>query len=109
MIIIYTVFEVLLILVFRHVLRDLIQQISESSKLKFLVYMVFVLQVAIDSATPVEDSSARGNFPMDEPEPFLGYGGPMRAYGSAYGRMYGSLDFNDVSRATNLVLKFVIV
>ena len=30
-----------------------------------------MLQVAIDSATPVE--------------PFLGYGGPMRAYGSAYG------------------------
>lgn len=54
-------------------------------------------QVAIDSATPVEDSSLRGNFPMEEPEPFLGYGGPMRAYGSAYGRMYGSLDFNDWS------------
>lgn len=64
-----------------------------------------MLQVAIDSATPVEDYSQRGNFPVDEPEPFLGYGGPMRAYGSAYGRIYGSLDFNDVSRVTYSVLK----
>lgn len=68
-----------------------------------------MLQVAIDSATPVEDSSLRGNFPMEEPEPFLGYGGPMRAYGSAYGRMYGSLDFNDVSIVTSSVLKLVCV
>uniref|UniRef100_A0A161XZA6 RRM domain-containing protein n=1 Tax=Daucus carota subsp. sativus TaxID=79200 RepID=A0A161XZA6_DAUCS len=54
-------------------------------------------QVAIDTATPGEDFSQRRNFPVDEPESFLGYGGPMRAYGSAYGRMYGSLDFNDWS------------
>lgn len=30
---------------------------------------------------------------MDEPEPFADYAGPTRTYG----RMYGSLDFNDVS------------
>lgn len=44
---------------------------------------------------------------MDEPEPFADYVGPTRTYG----RMYGSLDFNDVS--TNVVffifafLKFI--
>ena len=64
-----------------------------------------MLQVAIDTATPGEDFSQRRNFPVDEPESFLGYGGPMRAYGSAYGRMYGSLDFNDVSTVTYSVLK----
>lgn len=30
---------------------------------------------------------------MNSAEPFGGYGGPMRTYG----RMYGSLDFDDVS------------
>jgi RNA-binding protein Musashi len=51
-------------------------------------------QVAIDSATPVDDSDAgpSGNFVMDTPEPYGGYGGPMR---TPYGRMYGSLDFDD--------------
>lgn len=54
---------------------------------------LLVLQVAIDSATPVDDAGTSGNFMMDEVEPFAGYGGPIRPYG----RMYGSLDFNDVS------------
>jgi RNA-binding protein Musashi len=48
-------------------------------------------QVAIDSATPVDDAgpSDRG-FMMAEPEPYVGYGGPMRNYS----RMYGSLDYD---------------
>lgn len=53
-------------------------------------------QVAIDSATPVDDAAgpSSGNFMMDNAEPYRGYsGGPMRAYG----RMYGSLDYDDVS------------
>ncbi|KAL8117633.1 heterogeneous nuclear ribonucleoprotein 1-like [Apium graveolens] len=48
-------------------------------------------QVAIDSATPVDDAGRSGNHMMDEPEPFADYAGPARTYG----RMYGSLDFND--------------
>ncbi|XP_059458976.1 uncharacterized protein LOC132188513 [Corylus avellana] len=49
-------------------------------------------QVAIDSATPLEDAGPSGNFMMNSAEPpFGGYGGPMRTYG----RMYGSLDFDD--------------
>ncbi|OWM66262.1 heterogeneous nuclear ribonucleoprotein 1 isoform X2 [Punica granatum] len=47
-------------------------------------------QVAIDSATPIDDAGTSGGFMMG-PEAFGGYGGPMRSYG----RMYGSLDFND--------------
>ncbi|KAK6923043.1 RNA recognition motif domain [Dillenia turbinata] len=47
-------------------------------------------QVAIDSATPLDDAGPSGNLMM-VPEPFGGYGGPMRSYG----RMYGSLDFED--------------
>ncbi|XP_024975929.1 RNA-binding protein Musashi homolog 2 isoform X1 [Cynara cardunculus var. scolymus] len=50
-------------------------------------------QVAIDSATPVDDGGGSSGGPfMDNPEPppYGGYG-PMRAYG----RMYGSLDFDD--------------
>ncbi|KAL6572960.1 hypothetical protein OROHE_002436 [Orobanche hederae] len=61
-------------------------------------------QVAIDSATPVDDAGPgpgtgpspapgpghSGNFMMNNPEQF-GYGAPMRNYG----RMYGSLDFDD--------------
>lgn len=35
---------------------------------------------------------------MGAAEPFGGYGGPIRSYG----RMYGSLDFDDVSRAALL-------
>lgn len=48
-------------------------------------------QVAIDSATPLEDAGPSGSFMMNSAEPFGGYGGPMRTYG----RMYGSLDFDD--------------
>ncbi|RVX21363.1 hypothetical protein CK203_001783 [Vitis vinifera] len=47
--------------------------------------------VAIDSATPLDDAGSSGNFMMDSAEPFGGFGGPMRTYG----RMYGSLDFDD--------------
>lgn len=51
------------------------------------------MQVAIDSATPLDDTGPGGGF-MDAPvEPYGGYGGPMRNYG----RLYGSLDFDDVS------------
>lgn len=51
------------------------------------------LQVAIDSATPIDDAGPSGNFMMDAGPPFGGYGGPLRNFG----RMYGSLDFDDVS------------
>ncbi|THG22220.1 hypothetical protein TEA_001432 [Camellia sinensis var. sinensis] len=47
--------------------------------------------VAIDSATPVDDAGPSGNFMMDNAEPYGGGYGPMRTYG----RMYGSLDFDD--------------
>ncbi|KAM7252472.1 hypothetical protein ACFE04_024355 [Oxalis oulophora] len=50
-------------------------------------------QVAIDSAAPVDDAAPSGGFMMGgRDEPFGGYGGPMRSH---YGRMYGSLDFED--------------
>lgn len=49
------------------------------------------IQVAIDSATPL-DAGPGGNPVMNNPEPF-GYGGPMRAYG----RMYGNPHYDDVS------------
>lgn len=39
---------------------------------------------------------------MNSVEPFAGYGGPMRS--NPYGRMYGSLDFDDVSLQTCFVL-----
>ncbi|XP_057760219.1 protein gar2-like [Arachis stenosperma] len=48
-------------------------------------------QVALDSATPVDDASPSENFMMNGVGSFGGYGGPMRTYG----RMYGSLDFED--------------
>ncbi|XP_022973186.1 heterogeneous nuclear ribonucleoprotein D-like-B isoform X1 [Cucurbita maxima] len=55
-------------------------------------------QVAIDSATPLDDEAgagaagASGSFMMNSAaESFGGYAGPMRTYG----RMYGSLDFDD--------------
>lgn len=51
------------------------------------------MQVAIDSATPLDEAGSSANFMMDGAEPFGGFGGPMRTYG----RMYGSLDFDDVS------------
>lgn len=50
--------------------------------------------MAIDSATPVDDARASGNFMMNNSmESFGGYGGPVRSYG----RMYGGLDYDDVS------------
>ncbi|KAL2906292.1 Heterogeneous nuclear ribonucleoprotein 1, partial [Bienertia sinuspersici] len=54
--------------------------------------------VAIDSATPVDDAGPSGSLLMDNPEPppYGGYG-PMRG---GYGRMYSSLDFDDVSMIT---------
>ncbi|XP_025680003.1 heterogeneous nuclear ribonucleoprotein 1 isoform X2 [Arachis hypogaea] len=52
---------------------------------------VYVPRVALDSATPVDDASPSGNFMMNGVGSFGGYGGPMRTYG----RMYGSLDFDD--------------
>ncbi|KAH6760283.1 RNA-binding family protein [Perilla frutescens var. frutescens] len=48
-------------------------------------------QVAIDSATPVDDAGPSGNLMINNPEP-LAYGAPPVR---AYGRMYGSLDFDD--------------
>ncbi|XP_028760489.1 heterogeneous nuclear ribonucleoprotein A/B-like [Neltuma alba] len=48
-------------------------------------------QVAIDSATPLDDAGPSSNFMMSSVDTFGGYGGPMRTYG----RMYGSLDFDD--------------
>ncbi|KAK7309215.1 hypothetical protein RJT34_05756 [Clitoria ternatea] len=48
-------------------------------------------QVAIDSATPVDDAGPSGNFMMNSMDSLGGYGGPVRSYG----RMYGSLDFDD--------------
>ncbi|KAJ0039707.1 hypothetical protein Pint_28043 [Pistacia integerrima] len=50
-------------------------------------------QVAIDSATPLDDAGPgpSENFLINGAQVFGGYGGPMRTYG----RMYGSLDFDD--------------
>nr|XP_009786738.1 PREDICTED: RNA-binding protein Musashi homolog 2 isoform X3 [Nicotiana sylvestris] len=51
-------------------------------------------QVAIDSATPLDDAGPSSQYMMDPPpppEPYGGYGGPMRSYG----RMYGGLDYDD--------------
>ncbi|KAF5958239.1 hypothetical protein HYC85_005464 [Camellia sinensis] len=50
-------------------------------------------QVAIDSATPVDDAGPSGNIMMDNAELYGGYGGPMRTYG----RMYGTMDFDNWS------------
>lgn len=41
----------------------------------------------------MDDPAAGGSLMMSGAEPFGGYGGPIRSYG----RMYGSLDFDDVS------------
>lgn len=51
-------------------------------------------QVAIDSATPVDDAGTSGNFAVNNPEPF-GHVTPAPLPMRAYGRMYGSLDFDD--------------
>ncbi|KAL5992841.1 hypothetical protein ACLOJK_013760 [Asimina triloba] len=47
-------------------------------------------QVAIDSATPLDDAGTSTGYMMDPAESFGGYG-PMRTYG----RLYGSLDYDD--------------
>ncbi|TYJ10450.1 hypothetical protein E1A91_A11G208700v1 [Gossypium mustelinum] len=46
-------------------------------------------QVAIDSATPVDDAGP--SFMMNPAGPFRGFGGPMRPFG----RMYGGLPYDD--------------
>lgn len=53
------------------------------------------MQVAIDSANPLDEAGggSSSSFMMNSPNSFGGYGGPMRSYG----RMYGSMDFEDVS------------
>lgn len=68
----------------------------------------WILQVAIDSATPLDDAGsgagASGSFMMNSAaESFGGYVGPMRTYG----RMYGSLDFDDVSASVLLLFCFL--
>lgn len=60
------------------------------------IVIFYVLQVAIDSATPVDDAGTSGNFAVNNPEPF-GHGAPAPLPMRAYGRMYWSLDFDDVS------------
>ncbi|XP_052205838.1 heterogeneous nuclear ribonucleoprotein 1 [Diospyros lotus] len=49
-------------------------------------------QVAIDSAAPIDDAGSSGDL-LDNTEPYVGYGGPMRTYG----RMYQNLDFDNWS------------
>ncbi|KAJ6816443.1 heterogeneous nuclear ribonucleoprotein 1 [Iris pallida] len=50
-------------------------------------------EVAIDSATPLDDGGAGGGYidAAPEPPPYGVYAGPVRNYG----RLYGSLDFDD--------------
>ncbi|KAJ6916268.1 hypothetical protein NC652_018842 [Populus alba x Populus x berolinensis] len=57
------------------------------------LYLYLRWQVAIDSATPIDDAGPSGNFMMSGPEPFGSYAGPMRNFG----RMYGTLDYDDAS------------
>ncbi|MBA0715790.1 hypothetical protein Golax_014673 [Gossypium laxum] len=52
-------------------------------------------QVAIDSATPVDDAGP--SFMMNPAGPFRGFGGPMRPFG----RMYGGLPYDDVMGLCN--------
>ena len=49
------------------------------------------IQVAIDSATPVDDAGP--SFMMNPAGPFRSFGGSMRPFD----RMYGGLHFDDVS------------
>ena len=53
----------------------------------------FLLQVAIDSATPLDDAGPSGNLMLSSMDSFGGFGGPVRPYV----RMYGGLDYDDVS------------
>jgi len=60
------------------------------------------LQVAIDSAAPLDEAGPSGNTMLNSMDSFRGYGGPVRPYFDEspvrpYGRMYDSLDFDDVS------------
>ncbi|XP_043713314.1 heterogeneous nuclear ribonucleoprotein A1, A2/B1 homolog isoform X2 [Telopea speciosissima] len=48
-------------------------------------------QIAIDSATPLDEAGPSGSYMMEGADLYGGYGGPMRTYG----RMYGSLDYDD--------------
>lgn len=66
---------------------------SELPEKKIVKPLDYLMQVAIDSATPLDDAGPSDGFMMGAADPFGGYGGPMRTYG----RMYGSLDFDDVS------------
>ncbi|CAI0430221.1 unnamed protein product [Linum tenue] len=50
-------------------------------------------QVAIDSATPLDDAGPSTSYVMPGAEALGGYGGPMRSFG----RMYGNLSFEDMS------------
>jgi RNA-binding protein Musashi len=61
-----------------------------------------LLQVAIDSAAPLDEAGPSGNTMLNSMDSFRGYGGPVRPYFDEspvrpYGRMYDSLDFDDVS------------
>lgn len=63
-----------------------------------------LLQVAIDSATPLDDAGPSENFMVNSMDSLGGFGGPARAYG----RMYGSPDFDDVSTDNIEILEFVL-
>lgn len=56
--------------------------------------------MAIDSATPVDDAGPSENFMMNSMDSYGGYGGPLRTHG----RMYGGLNYDDVSVYTLMVL-----
>ncbi|CAN6478601.1 unnamed protein product [Victoria cruziana] len=48
-------------------------------------------QVAIDSATPLDEGGASSSYMAEAMEQMRGYGGPMRGYS----RLYGNVDFED--------------
>lgn len=52
------------------------------------------MQVAIDSAAPLDEAGPSTSY-MGSAEAAYGGYGPMRS--SSYGRFYGSMDFDDVS------------
>jgi hypothetical protein len=69
-----------------------------------LFICIMLLQVAIDSAAPLDEAGPSGNTMLNNSmDSFRGYGGPVRPYFDQspvrppYGRMYDSLDFDDVS------------
>lgn len=67
---------------------------------KTLLCLGLSVQVAIDSATPLDDAGGPSVGYRDAAEAYGGYG-PMRNYG----RLYGSLDFDDVSKHFNLNMR----